>query len=81
MARYPIAPYIHMSEMFSGADPFERVVGWTDEKLNQLVIDAAHVLQGLDKSGFRSIACTIDLTACNALIKEGRAVADGQHPS
>lgn len=27
--RYPIAPYIHMTDIFSGTDPFERVNGWT----------------------------------------------------
>jgi len=69
--RYPIAPYIHMNPLVMHEDPFERVVGWTNGKMTELVTDAIMVLNGLDKEEFCSFACSIDLNAHKRLIAEG----------
>ena len=74
--RYPIAPYVHMYEMVSNTDPFERVVGWTEDKISQLVWDSLHLLQDLDKHDFRSFAYSIDLAARKKLLAEGYEIHD-----
>ena len=74
--RYPIAPYVHMYELNDGNDPFERLVGWTDGRVNRLVLDALLLLQDLDKQRFRSFTCSIDLTARERLVAEGREITE-----
>jgi hypothetical protein len=75
--RYPIPPFIHMWQIASGEDPFCRRGGeWTDERIDQLVMDAVKVLQEQDKSRFRSFVCSIDVTARDRLIAEGLPVYD-----
>lgn len=68
--RYPIAPYLHMNPLLGRDDPFERVVGWTDDRAHKLINDAVDLLQKCDKSAFRLIACTVDLTACRRMLDE-----------
>jgi len=75
--RYPIAPYIHMNEMYSGTDPFERgVAGWTEEKVGRLVLDAMDILQKMEKEVFRSFVCSVDVTGRERLVGEGYVVDD-----
>lgn len=72
--RYPIAPFVHMSQLVAGVDPFERVAGWTEERVNALVLDAVHLLQELDKDKFCAFACTVDVTARDKLVSEGTVI-------
>jgi hypothetical protein len=74
--RYPIAPYVHMWELIHGSDPFERIVGWTQDRVNQLVNDAIGILQGMDKSAFCSFVCTIDVSARSRLISMGSEIPE-----
>ncbi|HLG95175.1 MAG TPA: DUF3800 domain-containing protein [Bryobacteraceae bacterium] len=73
--RYPIAPYIHMNELIGWEDPFERTVGWNEEKKNKLIIDAVQLLQRLDRT-FTACLCMIDLTANQELRAMGYPVSD-----
>jgi len=74
--RYPIAPYVHMCEMVANVDPFERIAGWTEERINQLVLDSLLILQDLDKHNFRSFTYSVDLTARKKLLAEGYEIHD-----
>jgi Protein of unknown function (DUF3800) len=74
--RYPIAPYIHMWQIVHGKDPFERKAGWTDEKIDSLIIDAVKLLQSLDTKLFRSFVCSVDLSAHDRLVRDGYQVQD-----
>ena len=74
--RYPIAPYIHMCDLLSGNDPFERVAGWTDEKVRSLVGDALNLLESLNKTAFRSFICSIDVDARDRLVAEGYCIPE-----
>lgn len=69
--RYPVAPWLHMWEVLAHEDPFERVNGWTDTKITDLVLSALNVLQELDKKGFRAFVYSVDVTARDRLITEG----------
>lgn len=69
--RYPIAPYIHMSELMGTDDPFETANGWTFEKKNALILDAVSFLSQINKTAYCSFVCRIDLAAHNRLLKEG----------
>jgi hypothetical protein len=73
-ARYPIAPYIHMSQILAREDPFERVAGWTDDKILQLVSDALDIVDGMTKRTFGSICCRVNLSARNRIVSEGKSV-------
>lgn len=75
-ARYPIAPWLHMIELFGHEDPFERVNGWTDDKIGTLIWDALDLLQNLDKSAFRAFVYSIDVTAHKRLLEEGYKIGD-----
>jgi hypothetical protein len=76
-ARYPIAPFLHMTELVYGNDPFERgAVGWNQEKVERLVHDALDVLQVLDKKAFLFLRCSVNVSARQRLIKEGYDVVD-----
>jgi len=72
--RYPIAPYIHMNPLVMREDPFERVVGWTDDKVSQLVLDALGFLQNINKRAFCAFVISIDSTAHRRLLAEGLPV-------
>lgn len=69
--RYPIAPYLHMTELMSDDDPFERVNGWTIAKQDQLIEDALTLLDRQDKTKFRAIVCTINASARERLCANG----------
>ena len=70
-AREPVAPYIHMREIVSGKGLFQKESGWNEAKVNSLIFDAVNLLQGLPKSRFCTIACSIDVTGRERLILEG----------
>lgn len=74
--RYPVAPFIHMWEMVSGVDPFERVAGWTQDKINQLVSDAVDLLQKLDKKSFCSFVCSVNTSARSRLVASGSVIPE-----
>ena len=74
--RYPPAPWLHMSQMMNHEDPFERVNGWTDEKLGYLIVDALKLLQRLDKKAFRMFVCSVDVTAREYLSADGYDIPD-----
>jgi hypothetical protein len=73
--RYPIAPYIHMWEIISGKDPFERKAGWTREKINILISDAVEMLNSR-RDRLRSFSCRVNLSARERIINEGHSVYD-----
>lgn len=75
-ARYPIAPYIHMYELLGGDDPFETVNGWTLDRITSLVWDAVTLLQECDEQRFCSFLCTIDVSARDKLVAEGRQIPE-----
>jgi hypothetical protein len=77
-ARYPIAPWIHMYELLAGEYPFERVAGWTEDKIRALIYDAQQLLDGLDKKRYRSFVYSIDTNARKRLIAEGYTVPEPQ---
>src|SRR5436309_5487153 len=74
--RYPVAPYLHMWQMLSHEDPFERANGWTDDKINRFVSDALDLLQHEDKQRFLACAYSVDVTAHSRLVAEGYEIAD-----
>jgi uncharacterized protein DUF3800 len=74
--RYPIAPYIHMTDIITGNDPFERRAGWTDCKVDRLISNAEGVLNSADKKTMCAFACSIDVTARKRLVAEGYKISD-----
>lgn len=74
--RYPIAPYIHMTDLITGNDPFERRAGWTDCKVNRLISDVIVLFQSIDKTTIRAFACSIDVKAHARLLTEGYKIID-----
>lgn len=74
--RYPIAPWLHMSEMLAHEDPFQIVNGWTDEKIERFVFDALNLLQNVDKYKFRSFVYSFDVAARKRLLLEGYDIAE-----
>jgi hypothetical protein len=74
--RYPIAPYLHMTDLITGNDPYERCAGWTDEKKRQLVHDAGEVLNAFRKDRLCAAYCTINLSARARLASEGILISD-----
>ena len=74
-AREPQAPYIHMSEIVSGNGLFRRDLGWTDDKINKLILDAVYLLQGFAKNVFCACVCSIDVTARQNLVSQGCEIA------
>jgi hypothetical protein len=75
-SRYPVAPYIHMTDLITGNDPFERLNGWTDEKVDGLVSDAETLLNSVDKSQMYSAVFSIDKKACDRVRADGHPVPD-----
>lgn len=74
--RYPIAPYVHMTDLITGNDPFEICNGWTEYKVDRLVQDAEIVLGQMHKEHVRAFACSIDLSARKRLIAQGYEISD-----
>jgi hypothetical protein len=74
--RYPIAPYIHMTDLLTGNDPFERIVGWTEDKRHRLIFDALNILQQLPKEGFCAFICSVDATARDYLVDDGYVIPE-----
>jgi len=70
--RYPIAPYIHMWQIVSGTDPFERPNGWTEAKVISLVSDALELLK--NRISLHSFSCRVNLSARQRIIDEGHSV-------
>jgi hypothetical protein len=70
--RYPIAPYIHMWEIVSATDPFERVNGWTKDRVVSLVSDAIELLKNRDS--LHAFSCRVNLSARLRIIAEGHRV-------
>lgn len=72
--RYPIAPFIHMWQVVSGEDPFERRSGWDEENINRLILNAVDLMQQMDKRRFRCFVCSVDISARQRLLREGYEV-------
>ena len=72
--RYPIVPYCPYVGTAPGKDPFERVNGWTDDRVLSLVHDAVDLLRDMDQTAFCSFVCMINISAC-----ERRNIARMQH--
>ena len=69
--RYPIAPYLHMMDLMTGNDPFERVVGWTKEKTESFIDDSVSILRQTPTTELCAFACSIDTKAHERLSIEG----------
>ena len=75
--RYPVAPFVHMWQIYSGADPFEwGAAGWSQEKVNRLVFSAVDILQQMDKSSFFTFVCSVNLSGRERLVREGFLVVE-----
>jgi hypothetical protein len=75
--RYPIAPYLHMTHLLSGEDPFERgVTGWNQHAQDALIRDAVFMLQTLDKKDVLFSRCSLNVSARNRLVADGHPVPD-----
>src|ERR1700693_3061758 len=75
--RYPIAPYIHMTDLITGNDPFERKAGWTDCKVDALVSDVVTLLGQTSATGeMCAFACAVYVQARGRLVTEGYEVSD-----
>jgi hypothetical protein len=68
--RYPIAPYLHMWELISATDPFERQAGWKKEQVMALVSDAVRVVQTY-RDTLHSFSCRLNLSAWERITAEG----------
>ena len=74
--RYPIAPYVHMTDLVTGNDPFERKGGWTSCKVNDLVADVLALFRELTSWGeLCAFACAVDVDARERLYNEGYDVS------
>ena len=60
---HPIAPYIHMSDLFSGNGPFRRDAGWTRQNVYSLVNQGVDLLKSFANTEFRCVVCSVDVTA------------------
>ncbi len=69
--RYPIAPYLHLTDLLTGNDPFERRAGWTDHQVTALINDVLSVVHAAPKHEFCAFACSIDTHARERLVTEG----------
>src|ERR1700683_3400594 len=79
MERYPIAPYIHMWQMASGTDPFERKAGWSKSKIENLVSDSVGVIKHYMDTypgEIRSFSCRVNVSSRDRMIAEGLLVQD-----
>lgn len=72
--RYPIAPYIHMWQIISATDPFERVNGWSRNKVFELISDALEVIR--TRENLLPFSCRVNLSARKRIMAEGRRVED-----
>jgi hypothetical protein len=75
--RYPIAPYLHMTHLLSGKDPFIRGVGgWSEEAQSKLIRDSVFMLQQLDKREVFFSRCSVNVSARARLVAQGHPVPD-----
>jgi Protein of unknown function (DUF3800) len=74
--RYPVAPFLHMTDLITGNDPFERKAGWTEEKVDDLVGSAERLLASLDQRQICAFSCSIDYGAHKRLRAEGYKISD-----
>lgn len=75
-SRYPIAPFIHMTDLINSIDPFERAAGWTEGKKRQLVYDAGEVLRSIPGNQLCAVYCTVNLSARERLVAKGFDLGD-----
>jgi hypothetical protein len=59
--RDPVAPYLHMNEVASGAGAFRNKDGWNDTKRESLVRDCLMYAQKLDKQLFRTFVSSVEM--------------------
>ncbi|MEO8593493.1 MAG: hypothetical protein ABI759_09230 [Candidatus Solibacter sp.] len=74
--RYPVAPYLHMTDLISGSDPFQRRNGWTDVKIDVLISDIESLLARIDKKNIYSAVFTINRADCDQARAEKHSVPD-----
>lgn len=68
--RYPIAPFVHMTDLLTGNDPFERIAGWTECKTTELISDVQDLFHAF-RSELVAFACAVDIRARERLCMEG----------
>lgn len=73
---HPIAPYVHMTDLMTQNDPFERLSGWDDDAASKLVWDAVSVLASARKGHLRAFSSSIDVMAHARLVAEGFEIAE-----
>jgi hypothetical protein len=69
--RYPVAPFLHMTDLFTNNDPFEVKAGWTEGRVQSLVNDALELLGAIQTHSYCAFACAIDTRAHKRLVEEG----------
>lgn len=74
--RYPIAPYVHMTDLITGNDPFEREAGWCSCRVKGLVDDVINLLGSINPTDLCAFACSVDVLARKRLKDEGYPVTD-----
>jgi len=74
--RYPIAPYVHMTDVVTGNDPFERKNGWSEERIELLVEDAKRVAGAINREDIFTAVFSIDMRACDIVRDEGLHVPE-----
>lgn len=67
----PKAEYMHMVEAVHLRDEFDRVKGWDDDKVFQLINALLSYITQLDKSKYCQFSCTVDMNAYRKLLGEG----------
>jgi len=60
-----------MVDLVGGHDPFERIVGWSDQKKREFVYDAGEVLRKFHYLDLAVTYCSINLSARERIISEG----------
>ncbi|MGA3031998.1 MAG: DUF3800 domain-containing protein [Terracidiphilus sp.] len=73
-SRYPVAPYIHMIQVLDDKDPFERIIGWSEDNKKALIHDAIVLLSHMDKAGFSMVWSTINESARRRWKQHGEPV-------
>lgn len=74
VGRHPIAPYVHMSDMFSGNGPFRRDAGWTRQDIDSLLDEAVDLLKSFANTEFRCVVCSVDVTVYNEISCTANAI-------
>ena len=73
--RDPVAPYVHMTDLVRGGDPFDDQSGWDQKKREKLIWDAAAVLCRVPVGALCAFACSVDTHARKRLHAEGYAAS------